>query len=285
MDVTFIKLYVFNNDFLFLNYLYKQYPGDHSIGAVARSLCKRKTGIGSNGIICLLPGEEEKCRVKVFTPYGQSTSICNDALLCLSRYAFDSGLFVHSSLRVETEQGLRLIQAIDSRNFRLSIGTPYYVGEEENTPLREFPNREYTDTVHIHSRKYVITPVRIQQNGAVLFSENNTKRELKDLSLHIYKNYTSAQPVLPVFVRIVSREDIWIDTWFKFPPVEYSSAASIGGVAAVLNGFCDRELVLHKGAEECYFQWHHSNNEVFITASPQYVFSGSYYFEEHEEMF
>jgi diaminopimelate epimerase len=294
MDFEFIKIYVCKNDFLLLNYLYSEAPEDSVLSRFARMGCRRKMGIGSNGIISLFPGNEEKYRIKCFTAEGRKTAVCNDALLALSRYAFDSGLFAHNRLTVETEGGPRNITAVDSNNFTVSLGPPFTLpfsldnGRYSDTvtpktkgeELREIPDGEFTEKIQLRGKQYAVTPVRLHRNGVVLFSEEFTTEKLKQIARDIRRFCTDEMELLPVFVRVLSREDINIRTWFLSAPVDYVSASAMGGIAGVINGFCDRDIVIHSGLEEYYMQWVSQDNTVHFTASPRYAFSGSYYMEE-----
>jgi diaminopimelate epimerase len=297
MDFEFIKIYVCKNDFLLLNYLYSDAPPDSVLSRFAGQGCRRKMGIGSNGIISLFRGTEEKYRIKTFTSKGRRTSVCNDALLAVSRYAFDSGLFAHNRLTVETDEGPRTITAVDSNNFSLSLGSPYTLPfsldtgryadsvteKERGSELREIPDGEFTEKIQLRGKQYAVTPVHLHRNGVVLFSDEFTTEKLKQIARDIRRFYSAEMELLPIFVRVLSREDLHIRTWFPSPPADYVSASAMGGIAGVINGFCDRDIVVHSGLEEYYMQWVSQDNSIHFTASPQYAFSGSYYMEDEAQ--
>lgn len=279
MDVDLIKLYICKNDFLLINYLHLDRPSDTMLAALARHVCRRKTGIGANGLLLILPGKHERIRIKLYTPFGYPAELCNDALFSLGRYAFDSGQFSEGKLRVETDNGIREIEAIDSNNFRISLGPPFNL--ETNGEMKELPNREYTQSVVLDNRQYMITPLLLQQKGAIFFTNEESIDSMKQLSESFMKSSDQQlRSLQPIFVIVLSREDIIVYTWYKRFPKDYISAASLGATASIVNGFCDNEIIIHNKQEHCYFQWNQESNNILVTAAPKYVFSGSYYFEE-----
>lgn len=280
MDFPFIKLYFCSNDFLLINYLYKKAPSSRTMGIFARKVLNRKTGIGSNGIICIDSGQSERIHMRVFSSYGKMQCIVNDALFCLSRYAFDSGLFVNNTLHVETSNGIRIIDAIDSNNFRVSLDSPKTEGGENE--LKEFADTEYNQAINVHGKTYSVTPLHIERDGMVLLSNEIPRIEMKTLAKDMPRLLSTERKPVPIFVRVMSREDITVFVWFQRPPIDYSSAAAIGGLAAMVNGFCERDIIVHKKNEEHYLQWSTVNNTVYFTGSPRYVFSGSYYMDDEE---
>ena len=57
-------------------------------------------------------------------------------------------------------------------------------------------------------------------------------------------------------------------------------------VASVLNGFTDREVLVHLEGGNLLIQWSGEDNRLYATGPADYVFTGTYYFEEgnsHED--
>jgi diaminopimelate epimerase len=182
---------------------------------------------------------------------------------------------------VETDRGTRTVEAIDSNNFRISLGSPYDINKTNR--IIEVADREYTRAVTINNKQYMITPLTVHQRGAVFFTSDDSLESLRQFSKNIIRsNDQTLHSLQPIFVQILSREDIIVHTWYRGYPKDYISTAAIGATAAIVNGFCDREVIIHNKHEHCYYQWEQTTNEILFTASPKYVFSCSYYYEERE---
>ena len=84
------------------------------------------------------------------------------------------------------------------------------------------------------------------------------------------------------FVRLINKEEIQVRIWKRGVGESLScvACASATVVAAAINGFSDREVMVHLKGGDLFIQWNEKNNHIFVTSSAFYVFSGSYYFEE-----
>jgi len=282
MELDFYKVHACRNDLILLNYLYKdQFPDRRLLPLLARRMCDRHSGVGANGLLVLERGSEHPVRLTHLLPTGEVTDRQNDALLCLARIAFDSGVSGGKRVVVESRVGVRTVDFIDSAHFRVSIGRPSAV--DGSVELREEPNREYTTPVKIDGKRYSVTPLHLQYPSAVLFSTDWSRAKLMHLSRSLRQPAVYSHGVHPVFCQVYSKDEMAIRTWFRREPVDYSSAAGIAVVAAVLNGLADREVLVHCNNDELFVQWQEATNEVYVTGSVDYLFTGTYYFEEERQ--
>lgn len=277
MNIDFIKLHTCSNDFILVDASRQELPEEGELQRLASLACRRHRGIGANGLVTLRR-EEDSVRMRVFLPNGEETDIGNDALICVGRYAFDSGMLGKEDLTVRGGLGTRSLQAVDSTHFRLRIGMPYtFPGGEE---LTELPNEEYVSPLMIHGQRIQTTPVNVQRNFAVVFDYPERKAEARRLSRQIVTKLRATAPVCPAFVRVYSREEIAMVRYSRKRPVDNGSMASAATVAAVVNGFADRYVEVHCDGGSLFVQWLDRDNTVYVTGTAEYAFSGSYYFEE-----
>lgn len=279
MELEFYKIHTCQNDLILISYLYrKEAPSPEWFPTIARSMCSRHLGVGANGLIILLPGVEHPVQMLAFRPNGEPATLYNDALLCTSRYAFDSGVTGGERISVECENGPHTVDFIDSNHFRISLGSPRSL--DDMSELREVPDREYQKTVEVDGKKLPLTPLHLQQAAAVVFSGDTGRTKLKRLSRNMRRSELTPFALHPIFSRIYSKDEMEIFTWFKNEAIDYTSAAGAATVSAVLNGLCDREVITHCNRQELYVQWVQSLNEVMVTSAADYLFSGTYYLEE-----
>ena len=275
MEIDFYKIHILKNDLILVNHLYTPSPKPETFAKLARIMCRPHTGIGGNGILVLEPGTREKIRLRYILPDGSDSPVVNDALLCAARFAFDSGIFEDMKLRFEVDDESRSLDIIDSGTFRISLGAPMFF--ESGQEMREEPDFDYNISVEVNNREYVVTPVSLDMNGLVHFSGDLNVRAQKELSGKLKSVLRKGLQFQPVFAQVYSRDELNVRTWFSGKPVDFSSIAGMAAVAAVLNGFADREPLVHLNRQELFIQWNGHSNQVLLTAKPEYVFSGSYY--------
>ncbi len=278
MNIEFLKLQTCRNDYILIDLLRIGPFQEKLMSGLARAMCRRHTGVGANGIIFLQKGEEFKISLRVFQPNGSESFAYHDPLVCAARFAFDSGLMEKSRITLETVQGKQEILAIDSSNFRLGLGIPLSPFSRE--PLVESSNVSYISTFTMRGRRYSLTQVQLLIPGVVYFLESVRPNRLKALNRRLQSLEDAHSAFQPVFTTVFSRDEVVIRALFGTRQPDYASAIGIGMVASVLNGFTDREVIVHCNSARCYAEWLERNNQVMVSMPAEYLFSGSYYFDE-----
>lgn len=278
MELDFYKIQISDNDFIIANYLYRQVPKTEKLSIIARRLCKLHTGIGANGLVVLSPGDDKVITLRLFLPDGRESGLLNDALLCAGRFCFDFGLASDGIIEFLAVDKNRVLNVIDSETFRISLGNPLF--SEAGKELVERPDSEYTMQLHSGKTDIVVTPVYLHADGLVFFPDDMSRQKMKTLSKDIRRTLRDRPHVQPVFPQIYSREELRVFTWFDSRPVDFSSAAGIAAVASVIDGFCDRDPLVRINNQDFFVQWNETDNEIYITGKPEYVFSGTYHLEK-----
>ena len=60
--------------------------------ALARRISDRHFGVGSDGLVMILPCEEADFRMRMFNADGSESEMCGNATRCIAKYIHDRGL-------------------------------------------------------------------------------------------------------------------------------------------------------------------------------------------------
>src|SRR5512142_3212155 len=109
--LPFVKVEGLGNDFLVVDLR----PGQpaHAFAETAvrpdvvRALCDRNFGVGGDGVLAILPGEQGDARMRVLNADGSEAEMCGNGIRCVAKvlYESDAGLR-RSPLRIDTGAGL-----------------------------------------------------------------------------------------------------------------------------------------------------------------------------------
>lgn len=99
---VFWKMHGAGNDFILIDDRDKNFPEDQEIIA---NLCKRRTGIGSDGLILIRPSQEADFSMIFFNPDGRKADMCGNGARCVARLAHDIGI-AGDSMRFSTGSGI-----------------------------------------------------------------------------------------------------------------------------------------------------------------------------------
>ncbi len=103
--LPFTKMHGLGNDYVFVDG-HETTVDDPA--ALARRVSDRRRGIGSDGLILLLPPEEGgDVRMRMFNADGSEAEMCGNGIRCLARMAVERGRATSDTVRVETAAGPR----------------------------------------------------------------------------------------------------------------------------------------------------------------------------------
>lgn len=125
------KMHGTRNDFVVLD-ARTQAAGD--LAEVARYLCDRRSGIGADGMLVLLPSHEADARMRVINADGSEAEMCGNGVRCAARFLSENG--EGDSLRIETLAGeihSEVLERGETYRIRVRLGVPQF--EKRDMPF------------------------------------------------------------------------------------------------------------------------------------------------------
>jgi diaminopimelate epimerase len=157
------------------------------------------------------------------------------------------------------------------------MGTPF--SGEKTAEIRESLRESFTRSILVKGRSVTYTPISLGRSYAMIFVPDfsfplrRTAREIA--SEHDFPEGTGIG-----FAQVCSREELRLRSW-EAPgegPADEGACASAALVAAVVNGFTDREVFVHLPGGNTFLQWEESDNHIWLTGPAAYVFTGTFDF-------
>src|SRR5450432_2595634 len=136
--MRFTKMHGIGNDYVYVNG-FAQTVADPVRTAIAVS--DRHFGIGSDGLILILPSDKADVRMQMFNADGSESEMCGNGVRCVAKYAFDHGLTRNNPLTVETGRGVLTLN-LQLRNSKVEtvtvrMGEPILEAEQVPTTLHQ----------------------------------------------------------------------------------------------------------------------------------------------------
>ena len=123
--MKFTKMHGIGNDYIYVNGFEEQL--DHP-AEVARAVSDRHFGIGSDGLILILPSTQADFRMRMFNADGSEAQMCGNGIRCLAKYVYDRGMTPKTTIQVETLGGVLELQLFLSHGVvetvRVKMGEP-----------------------------------------------------------------------------------------------------------------------------------------------------------------
>ena len=102
--MKFTKMHGIGNDYVYVETFTQPPPPDPARLAV--SMSDRHFGVGSDGLILIMPSEVADARMRMFNADGSEGEMCGNGVRCVAKYLYDHGLARKDRLTVETGRGL-----------------------------------------------------------------------------------------------------------------------------------------------------------------------------------
>ena len=90
------------------------------LSALAQRVSDRHFGIGSDGLVLIMPSEVADVRMRMFNADGSEAEMCGNAARCVAKYAFEQGL-CGNPMTLETLAGIKHIALQTQENKVTSV--------------------------------------------------------------------------------------------------------------------------------------------------------------------
>jgi diaminopimelate epimerase len=104
--MRFTKMHGCGNDYVYLDAWSERLPSAADLPALARAMSDRHTGIGSDGVIVIGPGDGADARMTMFNADGSESEMCGNGIRCAAKLAWDHGRIGTRSPRIATGAGV-----------------------------------------------------------------------------------------------------------------------------------------------------------------------------------
>ncbi len=110
--IPFIKMHGLGNDYVYIDCFLKttaELIAKSDLADLARCVSDRHFGIGSDGLVLILPSKVADARMRIFNADGSEAEMCGNAIRCVAKYLFESDLCRDVHMEIETLAGIRAL--------------------------------------------------------------------------------------------------------------------------------------------------------------------------------
>ena len=280
--MKFTKMHGIGNDYVYVNGFTETVrdPAD-----VARNVSDRHFGIGSDGLILILPSSKADVRMRMFNADGSESEMCGNGIRCVAKYAFDHGLTKNNPMRVETGRGvltldLKLDRASKVEQVTVNMGEPILDAPRiPFDPSKAGANKDArVFRYEVGGEAMEVVPVSMGNPHSVTFVDDVAKLDLNRIGPLAERHPSFPKRVNAHWAQIISPKEIRMRTWERGSGITWAcgTGASAVVVAAVLTGRSERNVLVHLPGGDLNIEWRHSDNNVYMTGPATEVFSGEW---------
>ena len=246
--IAFTKMEGCGNDYVYLDGFSKDLRlTEADIPALARAISDRHYGVGSDGLVLILPPaspDRADIRMRMFNADGSEGKMCGNAIRCVGKYLWDSRAVRETTLTVETLSGVKTLTlrtngaAVSS----VSVDMGYAEFAPEKIPVLS-GGKMIGSEITAGGMRARVTALSVGNPHAVVFCGDIASLDLEKIGSAFEHHPLFPERVNTEFVRIISRTEIEMRVWERGSGETWAcgTGACAAVCAAVENSFCDAE--------------------------------------------
>ena len=275
--MKFTKMHGIGNDYVYINCFEEKIKFPEKL---AVSISDRHKGIGSDGLVLIMPSDVADFQMRMFNSDGSESQMCGNASRCVGKYVFDKGMTQKTHLSLETKAGIKQLHLYPKngkiKQVCVDMGEP--ILRAADIPVLNSGEIVVNRTVNFDAEQYKITCVSMGNPHTIIFYPKINKLALENIGKKIELSTMFPERTNVEFVEIISPQKAYVRVWER--GTGETQACGTGAcavlVAGVLTGCLERNATVALPGGELQIEWNEKNNHVYMTGEAVTVFEGEF---------
>ncbi|MCX8128684.1 MAG: diaminopimelate epimerase [Clostridia bacterium] len=273
--MKFTKMQGLGNDYIYVN-CFEQTVENPS--EVAKFVSDRHFGIGSDGLVLILPSKIADFRMRMFNSDGSEAEMCGNAIRCVGKFVYDNGLSKKKTINIETLAGIKILDlTVENEKVvlvKVDMGEP--ILKPNDIPVKSEKDMFVSESVSINGEEYKVTCVSMGNPHAVTYVEDVLKFPLEAVGPKMETHELYPRKINAEFVQIIDQDNLKMRVWERGAgeTLACGTGACAVLVASVLNGISNRKATVKLLGGDLVIEWNEKDNHVYMTGPAVKVFDG-----------
>ena len=274
--LQFTKMHGLGNDYVYMDAINQKIEKRSEL---AKFVSDRHFGIGSDGLILICPSEKADFRMQMFNQDGSEAEMCGNGIRCVGKFVYDKGLTNKETITVETLAGIKTLvmtaQNGKIETARVDMGKP--ILEPEKIPVISDENPVKNLKLNEGEKEFTFTCVSMGNPHAVTFiKEDVNKFDICKYGAKLEINNVFPKKANIEFINVIDDKTLKMRVWERGAgeTLACGTGACASVVAAILNGYTQRDVTVHLLGGDLKIKWDENDNHVYMTGPATTVFEG-----------
>ena len=275
--MKFTKMQGCGNDYVYVNCFEEKIENPSEL---AKVISDRHFGVGSDGLILIMPSETADCRMRMFNWDGSESEMCGNGVRCVGKYVHDRGIVNKDTITVETLAGIKILKLkLDDKNQTVSLtvdmGEPILKASDIPVVSEENPVKNLT--LKAFDKAFAFTCVSMGNPHAVTFIDDVDNFDIEKYGSVLETDEHFPKRANIEFVQIIDKSHLKMRVWERGTgeTLACGTGTCATVVAAALNEKSDRNSVDVKLlGGHLQITWSEKDNHVYMTGPAEFSFDG-----------
>lgn len=291
LELSFTKMQGAGNDYIYMdgikNTTFRTLSPD-LYPDLARKVSDRHFGVGSDGLILILPSADADFLMRIFNADGSEAQMCGNGIRCVAKYVYEKGLTAKKELRIETLGGLKIIKLeTDGQqvtSIKVDMGKPEL--KPEKVPVKTFQGEKVvSEELNVCGQPVKITAVSMGNPHCVVFVDEITDDHVFKLGPEIEGNEIFPEKANVEFIKVAGKKNLEMRVWERGSgeTLACGTGACAATMAAILNGYTEEEVEVKLLGGSLQIEYDSETGHVFMSGGGEFIADGVYYYDMVEE--
>ncbi len=281
--IKFTKMHGLGNDYVYLDCTKSGIP--ETIEDLARFVSNRHFGVGSDGLILILPSDTCDFKMRMYNADGSEAQMCGNGIRCVGKFVYDKGLTKKEKITVDTLAGVKVLDLniVNGKveTVKVDMGEPILNSKAIPVILDlENPDFEMEQVKDLKikalDKTFNFTCVSVGNPHAITVVNNLDEFEVEKYGSVLEVDEHFPEKANIEFVQIVNSKTIKMRVWERGSGETFAcgTGASAVAVACNINGLSDDEVSIKLLGGDLKIKWDKQNNHIYMTGPATTVFEG-----------
>ena len=276
LAVKFTKMHGLGNDYVVINCF------DTSVSdpaRLARAVSRRRTGVGSDGLILILPSASSDFRMRMFNADGSEAETCGNGIRCVAKYVYENGMTERKEFTIETLAGPTRVWLTTQNDsvvlVKCDMGVPRFLRSQ--IPMLGEEGEVIEEPLEVGGRDYKVTCVSVGNPHAVIFVDDVRAVPMEEIGPKIETHEKFPNRINVEFVEPVDRENVKMRVWERGSgeTLACGSGCCAAAIASARTGRTGRTVSVHLELGLLKIEWA-DDEHVYMEGPAIRVFDGEW---------
>ncbi len=264
------------NDYVYVNCLDEDVTDPSKL---AQKISNRHYGVGSDGLILILPSQVADVKMRIFNADGSEAQMCGNGIRCVAKYCYAHDLKKCENISIETLAGIKTaLLTITNKTVsqvKVEMGSPQLLRNE--IPMEGKNEFVINEPLQVGNSSINITCVSMGNPHCISFWEDVDSLELARIGKSIENHEVFPQRINAHFVQVISSDHIKMRTWERGSgeTLACGTGAIASCVASILNKKTERSITVSLPGGDLETEWT-EDNKTYISGPAEFVFTGEW---------
>ena len=271
----FEKYHGLGNDFILLDNRHSHEPLLTS--EQAQQICDRNFGVGADGVIFLLPGQDDSdYTMRIFNSDGSEPEMCGNGIRCLAQFAAQLDGQEQVTYRIHTLAGVITPERQGDGRVKVNMGEPRLLAGQIPTTLKAESEKVVDVPLTVGDRTWQVTTVSMGNPHCIVFVDDVASVPLEQLGPEFEHHAQFPQRINTEFIEVTQGNYVKMRVWERGAGATLAcgTGACASVVAGVLTGRCDPCTTVELPGGNLEIDWS-TGGVVYMTGPASFVFSGT----------